>query len=135
MTATNLTDLTVSGTVTAATVAATSITGTLDGDVKSDIQVASADGAITIKSGTVIVTKAGVCAMTLADPAAADEGKELHIVSTGAHAHTVTIAGGLNGGGAAADVGTFGAAAGNYVRLVAYNAKWYLQALLNVTFA
>lgn len=130
MTATNLTDLNVSGTVSAA-----NLTGTLDGDVKGDVQVASADGAISIKSGTVIVTKGTAAALTLADPASSDTGKELHIVSTTAAAHTVTIAGGLNGAGASADVGTFGAAAGNYVRLVAYNAKWYLQALLNVTFA
>lgn len=100
------------------------------------VQVASADGAITIKNGTVIITKAGVCALTLADPTAAtDDGKALVIVSKTANAHTVTVAGGEAGGGAAADVGTFGAAAENWVRLVAYDGKWYSAGKLNVTFA
>jgi hypothetical protein len=100
------------------------------------VQDGSADGAITIKNGTVLITKAGVCALTLADPTAGtDDGKALVIVSKTANAHTVTIAGGEAGGGAAADVGTFGAAAGNWVRLVAYNGKWYAAGLLNVTFA
>jgi len=100
------------------------------------VQDASADGAITIKNGTVLITKAGVCALTLADPTAGtDDGKSLLIVSKTANAHTVTIAGGEAGQGAAADVGTFGAAANNWVRLTAYNGKWYSSSLLNVTFA
>lgn len=100
------------------------------------VQDAAADGAITIKNGTVLITKAGVCALTLADPTAGtDDGKALVIVSKTANAHTVTIAGGEAGGGAGSDVGTFGAAAGNWVRLVAYNGKWYSAGLLNVTFA
>lgn len=136
MTTTNLTDLAVSGTVTAGAVVATSIAGVLDGEVIQDLQVASAAGAISIKSGSVLVTKAdGAAALTLADPAAADAGKVLCITSETAQAHTVTIAGGLNGGGAAADVGTFGGAIGDYVELVAYNSKWYLRHKLNVTFA
>ena len=137
MTATHLTDLAVSGAITATSVAATSLSGTLTGDVIDGLQIASgANGAISIKSGSVLLTKAdGASAFTLADPAAADAGKQLCITSETAQAHTVTIAGGLNGGGAAADVGTFGGAIGDYVCLVAYNSKWYLLHKLNVTFA
>ena len=140
---TNLTDLAVSGALTAATAAAAftggltgNVVGDLQGNVLAPVQDASADGAITIKSGAVIITKAGVCALTLADPVAGtDNGKQLNIYSTTAQAHTVTIAGGLNGAGAGADVGTFTAAAGNWLRLVAYNGKWYGLGLLNVSFA
>jgi len=127
-----------------------SVVGTLDvtgavafsGDTQRQRQVASANGAITIKDGFVFLTKAGVAAMTLADPTAGlpaaggDDGKELTFVSTTAQAHTVTIAGGLNGVGASADVGTFGGAIGDRFSVVAYNGKWYASGVnVNVTFA
>lgn len=107
------------------------------------IQVMSADGAIAIKEGIVQVTKAGVCAMTLAAPkagaqaAGGDDGKILWVDSATAQAHTLTIAGGLRGAGASADVGTFGAAIGNGLGLYAYNGAWYPLpgTTQNVTFA
>jgi len=100
------------------------------------VQVASADGAITIKEGVVIITKGSAAALTLAAPTAGDDdGKELTIRSTTAFAHTVTIANGLAGAGASADVGTFGAAASNGVDLYAYHGAWYARYNLNVTFA
>ena len=113
------------------------VTGNVTGAVKRPVQVASANGAITIKDGFVVLTKAGVAAMTLADPTATtDDGKELTVIATTANAHTVTIAGGLNGAGASADVGTFGGAVGDRFSVVAYNGKWYASgATVNVTFA
>lgn len=107
------------------------------------VQVMAADGAITIKEGIVTVTKAGVCAMTLAAPvpgsqsANGDDGKVLWIDSQTAQAHTLTIANGLRGVGASADVGTFGAAIGNGLGLYAYNGAWYPVpgTNTNVTFA
>lgn len=103
---------------------------------KHQVTVASADGAITAKSGIVYITKAGAAALTLADPTATvDDGKELLFMSTTANAHTVSNAAGsgFNGGGAAADVGTFGAAIANYLRVTAYNGKWYVTGNVNVT--
>jgi hypothetical protein len=105
--------------------------------------VASVDGAITIKSGIVHITKGSAAALTLAAPVAGlpsaggDDGKELIIRSNTAFAHTVTIANGLAGAGASADVGTFGAAANNGVSLYAYNGAWYQipGSNVNVTFA
>lgn len=102
------------------------VTGDVTGGQQFPVQVMSADGAITIKSGIVHITKAGVCAMTLAAPAAGtDDGKILYIFSGTANAHTLTIANGLRGAGAGADVGTFGAAVANGVTLYAYNGAWY----------
>ncbi len=140
---TNLDELAVSGAITAATVAAAftggltgNVVGDLQGNVLAPVALAAGDGAIAIKSGAVIITKGSAAALTLADPTAGtDDGKQLNIYSTTAFAHTVTIAGGLNGAGAGADVGTFTAAAGNWLRLVAYNGKWYGLGLLNVSFA
>lgn len=113
------------------------------GPASLPFQVMSADAAVTIKSGVVPVTKAGVCVMTLAAPVAGsplnggDDGKILWVHSHTANAHTLTIAGGLRGAGAGADVGTFGAAIGNGVGLYAYNGAWYdlPGTNLNVTFA
>ena len=102
------------------------VTGQVSGPVKGDTQVASADGAITIKSGVVVITKATAAALTLAAPTAGtDDGKVLWIDATTAAAHTVTIANGLRGAGAGADVGTFGVAIGNGLGLYAYNGAWY----------
>lgn len=115
---------------------AADVTGNLTGGVTLPVQVASTDGAITIKSGIVVITKAGVAALTLAAPTAGtDDGKVLYIDSATANAHTVTIAGGLRGAGTSADVGTFAAAIGNGVTLYAYNGAWYPIRNTNVTFA
>lgn len=113
------------------------VTGNLSGAVKRPVQVGSANGAITIKDGFVVLTKAGVAAMTLADPTATtDDGKEITVIALTANAHTVTIASGLNGAGAGADVGTFGGAVGDRFSVVAYNGKWYASGVnVNVTFA
>lgn len=94
---------------------------------RQTVQVLAADGAITIKEGVAFITKAGVAAVTLAAPVATvDDGKRLLVVSTTAQAHTLTqTTPGVNNGGAASDVGTFGAAIGNSIELVAYQGVWY----------
>jgi L-aminopeptidase/D-esterase-like protein len=59
----------------------------------------------------------------------------LVIFAATANAHTVTIANGLSGAGAGADVGTFGGAVADRVSLIAYNGAWYPVVNVNVTFA
>ncbi|MGA9772356.1 MAG: hypothetical protein WBV94_25205 [Blastocatellia bacterium] len=101
-------------------------------------QVAAASGAISIKHGIVVITKAGVAAMTLADPVATDDDyKRLTVISATASAHTVSNAAGsgFNGGGAASDVGTFGGAKGDGITLIAYQGVWYVIDKTNVTLA
>jgi hypothetical protein len=109
--------------------------GTLTTD--QTLAVASADGAITAKTGVVVITKATAAALTIAAPTdVTDDGKQLLIVSSTAAAHTVTNAApGFNGGGAGEDVATFGAAKGNAMRVVAYGATWYAVSLTGVTLA
>jgi hypothetical protein len=95
-------------------------------------QVATADGAITIPSGQVLITKGSAAALTLAAPA--QDGLRLKITATTAHAHTVDLAtSGVDGGGS--DVGTFGGAAYDHVELFSYNSHWYVASKLNVSFA
>jgi hypothetical protein len=94
-----------------------------------ETQIASASGAITIPAGmrkTVFITNLGIAALTLANPVATtDDGKELLIVSESAYAHTVTenttafAPGGHK-------IGTFSAVVGDKIRLMAFNAVWYI---------
>lgn len=101
------------------------------------VQVGSANGAITIIDGYVYLTKAGVAAMTLADPPLDANGVTLTILALTANAHTVSNAAGsgFNGGGAGADVGTFGGAVGDKLVVTAYGGKWYVVHNTNVTLA
>jgi hypothetical protein len=119
------------------------VTGNVTGNVSGTagglqevITAAAADGPIAAKTGTVSITKAGVAALTLADPATpADDGKRLTIVATTANAHTVdnSAGSGFNGGGAGSDVATFGGAVGDSMELVALGGLWHVLRLTNVT--
>lgn len=99
--------------------------------------VFSADGAITVKSGYAHITKGSAAALTLAAPTSGDDdGKRLVILSETAFAHTVTqTTPGFNNAGAAGDVATFGAAAGNSIAVVARGGKWWVENLQGVTLA
>lgn len=85
-------------------------------------QVASANAAISISNGYVVITKSGVCALTLADPTTANNYDKIKVISTTANAHTVTAD--WNGAGSAAY--TFPAEAGASIEFIAYSGKWML---------
>ena len=101
--------------------------------IQSPYQVLSDDGAITIPSGIVELTKAGASAITLALPDA--NGLFLAVSSKTAQAHTLTVSGGLHGLGAGEDVGTFGGAIDDCVMLMSVGGYWVQVANVNVTFA
>lgn len=121
---TGIRHLTLTGLLTAGSVAA-----------KKVVTAAANDGAISIADGVVKITKATAAALTLADPAAGDEGTVIIITSQTAAAHTVSNAGGSGFGaqGAGADVATFGGAIGDGFAVVAINANWHIMWLQNVT--
>lgn len=95
----------------------------------------AANGALTIASGTAMLTKAGVNAMTLAAPTAVQEGTTLVVVSQTANAHTITATGLLDDGvtGGSKTTATFAAFAGATVTLMASNLKWAVVSLKAVT--
>ncbi len=101
------------------------------------VELGAANGAIATVNGTVMLTKAGVAAMTLAAPTAGvDDGKILRIVAATANAHTVTQASpGFNSAGGSGDVGTFGGAIGDNLVVLAYNGVWHVVSKVNVTIA
>lgn len=99
-------------------------------DVDGGVQVVTATGAGAISPivGKVVITASGAALLTLAQPVAGlpsaggNDGQQLTIFSTAAHAHTVTTASnGING---AKHVATF-AAAQDVIVLTAYNGVWY----------
>lgn len=92
----------------------------------------TADGAITIPCGLVVLNKAGVLAATLAAPQA--DGLLLAVVSATGQAHTLDLAtSGISGG--SADVGTFGGAVSDGVTMISHGGHWYEVSNTNVTFA
>ena len=83
----------------------------------------AANGAIAITDGVHAITKTSAAAMTLAPPAAGDEGTRLVITARTAFAHTVVITEGIGGKGGSFDTLTF-AAVGDSIHLVADNLHW-----------
>ena len=106
--------------------------------IQQPVELAAANGAIASKAGLVMITKTGsLAALTLAAPTAGtDDGKMLTIVAATAFAHTVTNASpGFNNAGASGDVATFGGAIGDSMQVVAYNGRWHVFCVRNVTLA
>lgn len=122
----NMPASTFTGAITATSAVLSGALSALTVTGKPVVTTASADGALTIADGVVKITKAGVCAMTLAAPTAGQEGTVMRIVSNTANAHTLTATGLIDDGvtGGSKNLGTFGAFAGASITLVAINLKW-----------
>lgn len=100
------------------------------------LQVMANSGAVVIKESTVVITKAGVAALTIADPTTGvHDGLEMTFISSTAQAHTLSNAAGsgFNSGGAGTDVGTFGGAIGDGITIIAYAGKWLVKDKTNCT--
>jgi hypothetical protein len=118
---------------------------TADGDVievlavnktiESPVIAYSANGALAVSQHTATLTKAGVNAMTLAAPTAAQEGIILRVVSQTANAHTITATGLIDDGvtGGSKTTATFAAFAGASIELMASNLKWAVISKNTVT--
>lgn len=96
-----------------------------------------ADGAISPTATTAKLNKGSVGAYTLAAPAAADEGRDLYLVSDSAFAHVVTSTGNIQDGvtGGAKNTMSFDAFNGASIHLKALGRKWYIMAKNAVTVA
>ena len=116
---------------------ASGFTGPVAGDVQESVPAAlAASGAIAQKQGAVRLAGSAALAMTLADPTSGgpgtgDDGKRLTLVASAAHAHVITIAGGLGGG--TNNTVTLGGAIGDMVELEAIAGKWFLRPSINAT--
>lgn len=131
---------TFSGAVSGTTWTGTGIATASQIKAREFVLAMAVDGAITIPaySQTILCTKAGVLAMTLADPTATThDGVRLTIIATTAQANTLDNSGGsgFNAGGAGSDIGTFGGAIGDNIVIEAYQGKWYVISSVNVTLA
>lgn len=105
--------------------------GPLTGDVQETVPAAKTVGAaIAEKQGLVRLGSAGALTMSLADPTnVTDDGKRLTIMASTAHAHIITVTGGIAGG--AHDTITLGGAIGDMAELEAVGGKWFLRPSIN----
>ena len=81
----------------------------------------------------IVLNKAGVAAMTLAAPAADQNGLILTITSNTAQAHTVTATGLFQDGSTTTDVATFAAHPGAGFTVQAVNGKWNVTSNANAS--
>lgn len=111
--------------VTGGTITGATITGGTNA-AKDMVTTISGDGAITIQTGTVKLTKGSAAAITLAAPSAEQEGTTLNVVAGSAFAHVITATGLLDDGvtGGAKNTATFGAFVGSAITLKAVAQKW-----------
>jgi hypothetical protein len=84
---------------------------------------------------TYVITKAGVCAVTLTAPSKAQNGLRITFRSATANAHTITYTAGVYGDTTSSDVLTFAAKVGASCTLEANAGTWGVIALANVTAA
>jgi len=102
-------------------------------DLTEDIQAITGDGAITLESGVVYLSKASAGAITIALPD--HDGQTITVITTTAQAHVITQAtDGFNAKGSSGTV-TFTAAIGNACQLKAYNGHWWVPVKTGVTVA
>lgn len=99
--------------------------------------VLSGDGAIPLASGTYVITKAGIAALTIAAPGASDVGKVLTITSDTANAHVITFTGNtLRGGTAAVATATAAAQKGAGLTIACLvSGEWHVLANIAMTLA
>lgn len=112
------------------------ITGVTFGANLPTVTNYNASGAISVNYGVAIITKSSAAAaMTLAAPAASDDGKVLVVTSRTAKAHTITATSLINDGvtGGAKTTATFAAFAGASITLMAINQLWHVISSNNVT--
>jgi hypothetical protein len=89
----------------------------------------AASGAIDPRGGDVVITKAGVAALTLAAPTSGvDDGLKLNVYSNTANAHTITCPGtNFTVPAGSKTVATFPANAGVKQSYMAFGGQWCLQ--------
>ncbi len=103
--------------------------------ITPQVQTITGDGAITIQSGTVLLTKGSAAAITLAAPSSQD-GTIIEVTSTTDFAHVITVTGGMWDGTATTNTtATFPVVAGGAIRLIAFGTDWYVLSLQGVVCA
>ena len=114
--------------------AATGTSLALTGGVTQGVTTISGDGAVTIASGHVILTKGSAAAITVAAPSSQD-GTLITITSNSDYAHVITFTGStlLDGTTGANQTVTMTAFKGSSITILAVGDKWLLLNSSNVT--
>ena len=102
--------------------------------LRGDFITVDASQALPVNvAGRYLITKATAAALTLAAPAAADDGMVMEIISNTAAAHTVTATGLYQDGAGHVNLATFAAQIGASMRIMALGGKWFVLAVQGVT--
>lgn len=98
------------------------------------VQSIISSATINTDGGFVFIGGGSATTVTLPDPT--KDGITYEFIAMTAQAHIVTNASGsgFNGAGAGSDVGTFGGAIADRLRVASYNGVWYVSNNVNVTF-
>ncbi len=114
--------------------AATGTSLALTAGLTEGVTTISGDGAVTIASGTVVLTKGSAAAITVAAPSSQD-GTKIRIISNSDFAHVITFTGStlLDGTTGANLTVTMTAFKGSAIEVVAVGTKWLLVSSSNVT--
>lgn len=103
--------------------------------VTPGVQTITGDGAITIQSGQVFLSKGSIAAITLAAPSS-QNGTRIVVTSLTDFAHVITVTGGLWDGTATANTTvTFPVVKGASIVMVANGTAWYVESFNAVTIA
>lgn len=104
--------------------------------IKNQRATITGDGAITIVSGTVVLTKGSAAAITLAAPSSQDD-TEITVISNSDFAHVVTFPSAilLDGTTGANTTATFAAFKGAAITFVASGVTWLTKSINAVTCA
>lgn len=96
--------------------------------IKNQRQTISGDGAITVQSGNVVLTKGSAAAITLAAPSSQDD-TEITVLSNSDFAHVITCPSAiiLDGTTGANTTATFAAFKGASITLVATGVTWLVK--------
>lgn len=119
-----------SPTITSATISSPTITSPTITGQNQPVTTISGDGAVTLSSGVVLLTKGSAAAITVAAPGAAGIGTRMTITTGSDFAHVVTFTGGTLWDGTAGANTTWTAAAvqGSSITFVGTTAvKWNVE--------
>lgn len=102
---------------------------------QSRVQAITSSATVDTDGGFVFIGGGSATTITLPDPT--KDGIVYEFVAITAQAHVVdnSAGSGFNGAGAGSDIGTFGGAVADRLRVVSYNGAWYVSNNVNVTLA
>jgi hypothetical protein len=105
--------------------------------VTENVTTLTGDGAVTVATGTTVLTKGSAAAITVAAPTATQAGTRITVLSNSDFAHVITFTGGtlLDGTTGANTTATFAAFKGASITAIAVGTTWLVESFNACTIA